>query len=205
MVIDNKTAYIMTSNLSRSGLGGSSSATNREYGIIDTHAQDVQAVATIFSADWNHTPAQFNDANLVVSPVNARSVITALIGSAHHSLLIETEEMDDSSIESALVSAAQHGVTVNVIMPPSSSLSSSSKQGIAAITRGGVQVREDQRLYMHAKIIVVDGSRAFVGSENFSGQSLDQNRELGIIVADAGVLSRLESTFQTDWGDARTA
>src|SRR5258708_36941752 len=52
---------------------------------------------------------------------------------------------------------------------------------------------------MHAKIIVVDGKKAFVGSENISAQSLDQNRELGIIVSDANVLSRLQTTFQKDW------
>ena len=38
-----------------------------------------------------------------------------------------------------------------------------------------------------------------VGSENISAQSLDQNRELGIIVSDANVLSRLQTTFQKDW------
>lgn len=205
MVIDGKTAYIMTSNLSLSALGGSSGATNREYGIIDSRPQDVQAVAAIFNADWNRTTAQFSDPNLVVSPVNARGDITALIGSAHHTLYIETEEMEDSAIESALVSAAQHGVTVEIIMPTASSLSSSSKEGISTLTQGGVHVREDQRLYMHAKIIVVDGVKAFVGSENFSAQSLDQNRELGIIVSDSGVLSKLSSTFQSDWNDSQAA
>jgi len=67
-----------------------------------------------------------------------------------------------------------------------------------------VQVREDPRLYMHAKIIVVDGKIAFVGSENISTQSLDQNRELGIIVSDAGVLNTLQQTFQEDWGVSRS-
>jgi cardiolipin synthase len=205
MVIDGKTAYIMTSNLSRPALGGSSSATNREYGIIDSRPQDVQAVAAIFNADWNRTTAQFSDPNLVVSPVNARSDITTLISSAHHTLYIETEEMEDSSIESALVSAVSHGVTVEIIMPPASSLSSSSTQGVSTLTQGGVHVREDQRLYMHAKLIIVDGVRAFVGSENFSSQSLDQNRELGIIVSDSGVLSKLNSTFQSDWNDSQAA
>ncbi len=114
--------------------------------------------------------------------------------------------MQDSSIESALISAAQHGVKVEVILPPSSGSSGSSNdQGIATISQGGVQVREDPRLYMHAKIIIVDGTRAFVGSENISTQSLDHNRELGIIVSDAGVVSKLTSTFQADWGDSRTA
>jgi phosphatidylserine/phosphatidylglycerophosphate/cardiolipin synthase-like enzyme len=53
---------------------------------------------------------------------------------------------------------------------------------------------------MHAKMMVEDGIKAFVGSENISTQSLDQNRELGILVSDSVVLSKLESTFQTDWG-----
>jgi cardiolipin synthase len=204
MIIDASTAYIMTSNFSRSALGGSSGSSgyrNREYGIIDTNAQDVQAVISIFNADWNQTMAQFNDPNIVVSPINSRSDFNALIGSARQTLFVEAEEMKDSSIEQALVSAAQRGVHIEVILPaPSGSSGDSNSQGIGTIKQGGVQVREDSQLYMHAKIIVVDGIKAFVGSENISSQSLDQNRELGIIVSDASVLSKLQSTFQTDWG-----
>src|SRR5205085_6584333 len=99
MIIDGNTAFIMTSNFSRSALGGSSGFANREYDIIDTNSQDVQAVSAIFQADWNHTTAQFNDSNLVVSPVNSRNDFTSLINSAHHTLLITNEEMNDSGIE----------------------------------------------------------------------------------------------------------
>ncbi len=208
MVIDNQTAYIMTSNFSRAALGGSSGSSgtrNREYGIIDTNSQDVQAVTAIFNADWNHTAAQFNDSNLVVSPVNSRSAFTSLINSAQHTLLIEAEEMNDSAIEQALISAVKRGVQIEVILPSaSSSASDSNRQGIAAIKQSNVTVREDPQLYMHAKIIVVDGAKAFVGSENISTQSLDQNRELGILVSDTAVLSKLQSTFQTDWAISRS-
>ncbi|GAC1567761.1 MAG: cardiolipin synthase [Ktedonobacteraceae bacterium] len=202
MIIDAITAYIMTSNFSRSALGGYSSGTrNREYGIIDTNPQDVQAVTAIFNADWNHTNAHFNDPNLVVSPINSRSDFTALINSAQHTLLIEAEEMNDSSIEQALVNVARRGVQIEVILPYAiSSSGGSNRQGISTIKQGSVTVREDPQLYMHAKIIIVDGIRAFVGSENISTQSLDENRELGIIVSDANVLSKLQSTFQIDWG-----
>ena len=207
MIIDANTAFIMTSNFTRSALGGysgSSGYENREYDIIDTNPQDVQAVSAIFQADWNHTTAQFSDPNLVVSPVNSRNAFTALINSARHTLLIEAEEMNDSNIEQAITNAAQHGVQVEVILPaPSGSSGDSNSQGISAISQGGVQVREDPRLYMHAKIIVVDGKIAFVGSENISTQSLDQNRELGIIVSDSSVLNTLQQTFQGDWTDSR--
>ncbi|HLQ29727.1 MAG TPA: phospholipase D-like domain-containing protein [Ktedonobacteraceae bacterium] len=205
MIIDGTTAYIMTSNFSRSALGAYSSSSsflsNREYDIVDTNAQDVQAVSAIFQADWNRTTAQFNDPNLVVSPVNSRNTFIALINSAHSTLLIEAEEMNDTAIEQALANAAQHGVQIQVILPaPQGSSSDSNSQGIASIKQGGVQVKEDPHLYMHAKIIVVDGQKAFVGSENISTQSLDQNRELGIIVSDQGVLHTLQQTFQQDWG-----
>src|SRR5438034_5225454 len=191
--------YIMTSNFSRSALGGSSGSSvyrNREYGIIDTNQQDVQATAAIFMVDWNHSTAQFNDPNLVVSPINSRNDFTTLINSAHSTLLIEAEEMNDSDIEQALTNAGQHGVQVEVILPTANTSSGdTNSQGIATIKQGGVQVREDAQLYMHAKIIVVDNKVAFVGSENISAQSLDQNRELGIIVSDPSVLNKIQTTF----------
>src|SRR5437764_2830671 len=203
-IIDGISAYIMTSNFSRSALGGSSGSSgyrNREYGIIDTIQQDVLATEAIFVADWEHSNAQFNDPNLVVSPINSRNDFITLINSARSTLQIEAEEMNDSDIEQALANAAHHGVQVEVILPVVSSTSGdSNSQGIAIIKQSGVQVREDPQLYMHAKIIVVDHKVAFVGSENISTQSLDQNRELGIIVSDSSALNTLQTTFQNDWG-----
>lgn len=210
MVIDGSTAYIMTANFTLSALGGSRSTKNREYGIIDNNSQDVQNVIGIFTADWNRANAQVSDANLVVSPINSRNNFGLLINSAQKTLQIEAEEMQDSDIQQALVNAAKRGVHVQVILPrsPSSSEGDSTggnNGGISTIKQGGVQVEEDSHLYMHAKIIIVDGQKAFVGSENISSASLDKNRELGIIVSDQNVLNTLQQTFQQDWGESRAA
>jgi hypothetical protein len=53
-------------------------------------------------------------------------------------------------------------------------------------------------LYIHAKVIDVDGAKAFVGSENFSTASLDYNRELGIVTSSASVLGPLNSVLSSD-------
>ncbi len=209
MIIDGTTAYIMTSNFTRAALGGTSGGKagtkNREYDIVDSNTQDVQAIIAIFNADWSRTTAQFNAPNLVVSPVNSRNAFTSLISSARHSILLEGGEMHDSDIEQALVNAAKRGVQVQVILPSARSGSNdSNSEGISSIKQVGVQVKEDALLYMHAKIIVIDGQKAFVGSENISAQSLDKNRELGIIVADSAVLNILQHTFQQDWGDSHS-
>jgi cardiolipin synthase A/B len=107
MLIDGATAYIMTCNLTKSALGGSASATNREYAIIDTNAEDATAIAAIFQADWEYTQPVVRDANLVVSPINSRTKLTSLIDSAQKTLLIEQEEMADAGIEDRLIAAAQ--------------------------------------------------------------------------------------------------
>ncbi len=202
MVIDGSTTYIMTANFTASALGSGSYTKNREYGIIDTNAQDVQTITDIFNADWNRSTPQIHDSNLVVSPVNSRNAFTSLINSAHKTLLIEAEEMQDSGIEQAIVNAGQRGVKVQVILP--SSNNSSNSAGINTINHSGIQIEEDSHLYMHAKIIIVDGQKAFLGSENISTASLESNRELGILVSDQNVLNTLQQTFQQDWSDSRS-
>lgn len=211
MIIDGQTVYIMTCNFSRVALGGNSSTTNREYGIIDTNAQNVQAVTAIFNGDWGHTTPQYTDPNLVVSPDNSRNAFASLINEAHKTLTIEAEEMQDSQIEQDLANAAQRGVQVQAILPAPSNTSSNSagtdsnSQGISTIKQAGVQVKEDSQLYMHAKIIIIDDQQAFVGSENISAASLDHNRELGVIVSDQNVLHTLHQTFQQDWSISQSA
>jgi phosphatidylserine/phosphatidylglycerophosphate/cardiolipin synthase-like enzyme len=41
----------------------------------------------------------------------------------------------------------------------------------------------------------------FVGSENFSRTSLDDNRELGLIISDPAALSAMARTFAADFGN----
>ena len=196
MVIDGNTAFIMSCNFTYSALNGA----NREYGVIDTVAQDVQGVTDIFNADWNRTLPRTTDNSLVVSPINARTALTSFIQSTKKTLVLEEEEMLDESIQQALVSASQRGVGVHVILPtPYTGESDSNSSGIAVLKKGGVQVKEDPELYIHAKMIVADGVQAFVGSENISAPSLDGNRELGILLMDQGIVEMLQKTFQQDW------
>lgn len=204
LVVDSATAYILTANLSRSGLGGSASGANRDYGVVDTNPADVAEVAAIFQADWSRAAYTPSDPRLVISPLNARSTLTALIASAHSSLLVEDEEMYDQQSEDALIAAAHRGVNVEVMLPPPSG-SGSYAADVARLTSGGVHVRYLTEPYMHAKLIVADGTVAFTGSENFSSTSLDENRELGILLADPSALATLSATFTRDWAVASAA
>lgn len=73
LIIDGEAAYILTANLSTSGLGGYTRTTgNREYLVLYTTTDDVADVRAIFQADWDRTAPRLRVPRLVVSPVNAR-------------------------------------------------------------------------------------------------------------------------------------
>ncbi|HEU5439290.1 MAG TPA: phospholipase D-like domain-containing protein [Ktedonobacterales bacterium] len=203
LIVDGATLYVLTANLSRSALGGSSAQANREYGLIDTNTADVAEARAIFDADWRRTPTPpLADSRLVVSPVNARPTLAALIASAHTSLRVEDEEMYDTASEDALIAAAKRGVEVDVILPaPADGFAATTD--VARLLRGGVHVRYLVAPYLHAKLLVADGVLAFAGSENFSATSLDENRELGLIVADPHALAVFASVFAQDWSLAQ--
>ncbi len=56
---------------------------------------------------------------------------------------------------------------------------------------------------IHVKNIIVDGKRAYLGSENLSTTSLEDNREVGVILAQqTTALKLITSTFESDWAAA---
>ncbi|HVM73340.1 MAG TPA: phospholipase D-like domain-containing protein [Candidatus Paceibacterota bacterium] len=196
LVIDGKTAVIMTMNFTPQYY-----ASSREFAIIDTDSNDVAAMESTFDDDWNGNNATAaNGDDLIWSPESERALI-AFINSAHTSLDMYNEEMADANITSALEAAAVRGVVVRIDM----TYSSEWKSAFTSLTQAGAQVRTyspKAPLYIHAKMILADHSRAFVGSENFSSNSLNKNRELGILVTDSAVITSLENTFEKDWASA---
>ena len=200
MLVDGTTAYIMTTNFTRSAF-----KSNREFDVVDRDPRNVATLRALFSADWNDRPYAPRDPNLPVSPTDARPLLTALIRSARHTLDVYAEELQDTGMERALAAAARHGVRVRVILPAPRGPDHDAP-GVALIRAAGAQVHRLRQsyLYVHAKAIISDGRRAFVGSENLSTASLDHNREVGVIVADPDAIQTLESTFDRDWARHRS-
>jgi phosphatidylserine/phosphatidylglycerophosphate/cardiolipin synthase-like enzyme len=196
LVIDDMEALVMTFNLSPQYY-----KSDRDFGVLDADPNDVAAIERTFDADWNgkQIPSQNGD-DLVWSP-NARGQLLSLIDGATSTLDVYNEEMEDPQIISALEQAAAREVNVQVDMTYSANWTSA----FTALSDAGVHVRTyaaNAPLYVHAKVVVADGEEAFVGSQNFSSTSLDQNRELGLVTSDPNVVASLARTFATDWQSA---
>jgi cardiolipin synthase A/B len=201
LVIDGSTAVIMTANLTSQYY-----STSRDFLVTDTNAEDVAAIVKVFNADYAHEAVTPGDgADLVWSPTNSQTKLLALINGAKSSLRIYSEEMDDTAVENALVSAAKRGVDVQLCGENEDGEYDSAYTTLAG---AGVHISyysNPDGFYIHGKVIEADygksDAKVFIGSENFSNTSLNENRELGLIISNTTIESSIASTFATDFKD----
>ncbi len=99
----------------------------------------------------------------------------------------------------ALADAAQtRGVAVKLLLD--SKFFKNSADTVAKLRAvPGIEIRTITfQGVMHAKFFIVDGERAFLGSQNFDWRALAENHELGVIL-DAPLSARLTQVFAADW------
>ena len=194
ITVDGAESAIMTGNLTPQYY-----ATTRDFVVMDSQAADVAAIESAFATDWTGAaPAAGSPGvDLVWSP-GSEPQLAALISSATRTVVVENEEMDSTPIEDALEADARRGVDVTVVMTADAEWDAAFSQLESAGVHVVLYPDTSSALYIHAKVIDVDGAKAFLGSENFSTSSLDDNRELGLITSSPGVLGPLNSTLSGD-------
>ena len=196
ITIDSKEVFILNQNLT-----ASSFSKNREFDVLDKNLNDVNEIRSIFVSDWQRKTYKPNSTHLLVSPDTSRNEIVKLIRSASTTIDIEAEDIDDIQIVSLLGQIAKTE-KVRLITPTLNQISSN-KNALNSLKTQGVEVRTLSSPYVHAKLILVDDKNAYIGSINLSSQSLDKNREVGIIISEQTGIQILQSVFETDWLKAK--
>ncbi|HEY5944512.1 MAG TPA: phospholipase D-like domain-containing protein, partial [Kofleriaceae bacterium] len=193
-IVDNQVAVISTGNFSKTY----SIELERNHVATDRDAADLLDLRALFEADWAGTGATFAMpcTRLVVSPINARDRLLAMIDSAESTLEIESMQFADPAVRAAVKARVEAGVATRVLIADADWISSNTyaAQYLAEL---GVPVKWIPHL--HTKVMIVDGKRAYLGSENLSANSLDNNREVGLIVTDASSIAPIATTFEADF------
>jgi phosphatidylserine/phosphatidylglycerophosphate/cardiolipin synthase-like enzyme len=188
--MDGAVAVIMNMNLTYSAFNQ-----NRELNVVTNEPEMVQHALAIFEADWNRA-AEPEMGPLILSPTTSRDALLAFIDSATTSLDIYAEVLRDDAFFQAIAHAAERGVLVRIVMSPGDERQVTTLNGLV---ERGVLVRIVSDVYIHAKLFLVDRERAFVGSQNMTSTSLDQNREIGVIIDDPGAVERIGRVFDVDF------
>lgn len=207
MIVDGSKAYITAINLTQLV------SRARDFGVVTSNQEVIDEMESVFQADWKNAQDKSANtpplkvANLVWSPVNSRDKLVGLIDSAKQSIVSQVENLGDRAILDAFARAAARKVKVRLIVPrcdlndnPTHNYPFSK-----ALVQQGVIVQmmpspsDANQPYMHSKMIVADDNFVYVGSVNFSKNSTQYARELGIIFPDLKTAQAISNYFEEDW------
>jgi len=181
MIIDGRELYLLAFNFTHLDIEHS-----RSFGIITRNRELVREAGKLFEADTKRHPYEPSSRGLVVSPVNARRELAALIEGARRELVVYDPRVSDPVMIRLLESRARAGVEIRII---------------GQITRrvAGVTARKLRPMRLHTRTIVRDKQVAFIGSQSLRALELDERREAGMIFRDPKIVGLLLSTFEEDW------
>lgn len=215
-IADTKVALISTGNFNTSNLCDlkyAPSTCNRDYSILTDDPDAVRSLQNIVDKDvrgeWYDATKALVGAGkklLTVGP-NSLEPLVAFIKTAKHRIQVQNQYLKEPNINNALIAAAKKGVAVQVNVSSACAFAkptASQAKSFGAIYKGFDDVGIESRMftknitvngkkgYLHAKAIVIDDERAWVGSVNGSTQAATKNREFGIFfdtIADVEALS----------------
>jgi cardiolipin synthase A/B len=199
MVVDGQTALVATFNMCLKYF-----TATRDYGVIVSDPVHVAQIVEVFEADWNHddwVPAAYE--GLLWSNSNSRLHMARFIDTATQRIDVQHPKFVDAVITDHLAAAIDRGVKVHVLCGGKHGISEwdvlDTFASLRTLRRFGAKVHKQKNLRVHAKLLIVDGERALVGSMNIDRSAFDLRRELGITVDDPAVIARLKAVFDEDW------
>jgi phosphatidylserine/phosphatidylglycerophosphate/cardiolipin synthase-like enzyme len=181
MIVDGRTLFVFGFNFTHLDIDRS-----RSFGIETKNRRLVQEAIRLFEADFNRRPYSPGLKSFLVSPENSRTELSAFLKAARKQLLIYDVRITDSMMIRILKERAKSGVEIRMM---------------GKLVKKDLDARiEKFPGKLHARVIIQDGRKAFLGSQSLRRLELDERREVGIMITDPRVVRQLTSIFESDWG-----
>lgn len=171
LVADETTAIVTTLNPTKKCFSRTWDAV-----LITTDTSVVKGLLTLFKSDAAGVPLPTRrplSRRLIVGPERSREEIRGLIASARHSIRILDHKLSDPDLVGLLRDRRAEGITVSVL---------------GQHPMGGLEP--------HGKMLIVDESRAILGSTALSTLSLDFRREVSVVVHEPALVKQLNMSYQ---------
>lgn len=182
MIVDRTTLYVLGFNYTALDVDKS-----RSFGLVTRNRVLVREAIKLFEADSLRLPYSAGPKAFLVSPVNARERLAIFLRGARKSLLLYDPKLTDPMMIRILHERRAAGVSVRI-------LGALGKRG------AGLTAEKFPGRRLHVRAIVRDSKQAFMGSQGLRKLELDGRREVGVIVTDPRVVSRMAAVFEGDWG-----
>jgi len=148
----------------------------------------------------------------IFSPENSTQVLLDAISNAKHFILMELLYIKNGSdstqkLIQALEEARRRGVTVQIILEDDRPFNDDYSSIANNLTQLGFYVAPAFKsgsppLFCHNKGIIIDDEYVIVGSINWSGTALDDNREAAVLIKSRAIARFYKEVFAWDWNQS---
>ena len=227
VIVDGNQAMLSTGNFNASSLcdrKDNPTTCNRDYSLLTKEASVIAGMQRTFDSDLlsktYNLPvilASVKENRLTVSPFSTNPLVE-FIRSARKSIQIENQYMKDPELNEALMAASRKGVKVFLMVSSACSFGRwrepkdhtkivnwtnlfTQFEAAGIFTKIFTEKISVNNMpgYLHAKAILVDGAKAWVGSVNGSTLSLNQNREFGLFTSETQPAQLLATLLYQDF------
>ncbi len=189
-IIIDTTWIIATANWTRSSF-----SSNREFFIVGEDALISKDLKNIFENDfWGKSVASL-DNRLIVWPTHARERLIKFIQWAQEKIYLYMPSLTDEEVIVEFQRKCQEWKMIYILLDKSGE---NDKKGNKISQKWCPEIRLLKSPSLHAKALIVDNKEWFVGSFNFTKNSLENNREIGIFISGKSI-SNIVNIFQQDW------
>jgi cardiolipin synthase len=110
--------------------------------------------------------------------------------------------LPDRALRRALLDMARRGVAVSIIVPGRLTdqrwVRYASRRLWGQLLEAGVRIYEYRATMMHAKVLIIDGVWAVLGTTNIDNRSFEHNDEVNVAMRDEKVAERLLEDYKRD-------
>ena len=165
---------------------------SREYYTQLTDSWVVANIQTLFDSDrtWKPLKASQIHPNILVCPINCRSKIQALIRSATGSIWIQNQYLEDP----ILLKLIKQKSSIDIQMVLANNEFAQKIVDIFGTTKISIVTNP----YPHAKMMLIDDRYLLLSSINYSSNSMDHNREIGVIITNRDAIEYFKTRFIQD-------
>lgn len=127
------------------------------------------------------------------------SAFINLISTAKRYVYITTPYLIlDNEMQTALVNAALSGIDVRIVIPnipDKKAVYQTTKSFVPVLVKAGVKVYRYSPGFIHAKMMIVDDERAFIGTCNMDYRSFYLHYECGALLYNVGAIADMKRDF----------
>lgn len=157
---------------------------NKEFFVFWNNSKDLTLLEKIFKKDYIWEKYIECSNTIISSPICSRTPLEAIIKSAKKNIFIYEQSIDDVGFQKLLIEKHKAWVNVKLIIGDINK-AKSNKEAFDKFKKERMQIIAPKKPYIHAKAFLIDDKILYIWSINLTKNSIENNREIGILFKDS--------------------